>query len=373
MRLWTLAPIVAAALASVGVAARSASADQSTRITGPHVHENLAVYFVHGANAGGPVPLTLQEALAKGSVQVVETGRVNELQIENTSPEEVFIQAGDIVKGGRQDRVLTVSFLLPPKSGRVPIASFCVEQGRWTARGKEDQFKFSSANEAMPSVAGLLAMAAPTMNADPRGLETTARVGAHRPAGESPEARRIVTNPGDDTADKQRKVWDSVAATQKKLSRGLDAAVAAPQSATSLQLSLENEKLKEARAAYFKALEAGGNKDGDVIGYVVAINGKLVSASIYPSNALFRKMWGKQLAASVTEAIGDKTGASPKPTPPPTPAVAREFLAAAEKGKAQERAIAAGMRQEVRDADKALYSEARSSDGRWVHRSYLAK
>jgi predicted amidohydrolase YtcJ len=51
MRLWTLAPIVAAALASVGVAARSASADQSTRITGPHVHENLAVYFVHGANA----------------------------------------------------------------------------------------------------------------------------------------------------------------------------------------------------------------------------------------------------------------------------------------------------------------------------------
>jgi hypothetical protein len=35
--------------------------------------------------------------------------------------------------------------------------------------------------------------------------------------------------------------------------------------------------------------------------------------------------------------------------------------------------IAAGMRQEVRDADKALYSEARSSDGRWVHRSYLAK
>ena len=94
-------------------------------------------------------------------MQVIETGRVNELQIENTGAEQVFIQAGDIVKGGKQDRVLTVSFLLPANSGRLPIASFCVEQGRWSARGKEDQAKFSSAGEAMPSRSALLAMAAP--------------------------------------------------------------------------------------------------------------------------------------------------------------------------------------------------------------------
>ena len=30
-------------------------------------------------------------------------------------------------------------------------------------------------------------------------------------------------------------------------------------------------------------------------------------------------------------------------------------------------------RQEVRDADKSLYNEARGSDGKWIHRSYLAK
>ena len=151
----------AAALATVGASGGAAFADPGMRISGPHVHANLAVYFVHGVSAGGAVPLTLQEALAKGQVQVVETGRVNELQIENTGAEQVFIQAGDIVKGGKQDRVLTVSFLLPPNSGRVPIASFCVEQGRWSARGKEDQAKFSSAGEAMPSRAALLAMAAP--------------------------------------------------------------------------------------------------------------------------------------------------------------------------------------------------------------------
>src|SRR6476660_9231877 len=205
MRFISFAPLGAAALAAIGASGGVAFADPGMRISGPHVHANLAVYFVHGVSAGGAVPLTLQEALAKGQVQVVETGRVNELQIENTGSEQVFIQAGDIVKGGKQDRVLTVSLLLPANSGRVPIASFCVEQGRWTARGKEDQSKFSSAGEAMPSRSALLAMSAPPEpKARPEGpnAPTTARLG----------------RPADEVAEKQRRVWDSVATTQKKLS-----------------------------------------------------------------------------------------------------------------------------------------------------------
>ena len=86
-------------------------------------------------------------------------------------------------------------------------------------------------------------------------------------------------------------MWDSVASTQNKLSGGLNEPVASPQSATSLQLSLENDKLKEARTAYIGALEAGRREGADVVGYVVAINGKMSAANVYPSNALFRKMW----------------------------------------------------------------------------------
>jgi hypothetical protein len=367
MRFLSVAPLAAAALATVGASGGSALADQSVRISGPHVHDNLAVYFVHGAGTGGPVPLTLQEALAKGHVQVVETGQVNELQVENAGSEPVFIQAGDIVKGGKQDRVLTVSLLLPPKSGRVPIASFCVEQGRWTARGKEDQAKFSSSGEAMPSVRALLSMAAPP----PPPPQPQA--GAADPASPGANSAARIARHNDEVANKQREVWDQVAATQKKLSRGVGAAVASPQSTSSLQLSLENEKLKEARGAYVKALQASGEKEADVIGYVVAINGKMSAANIYPSNALFRKMWGKQLAAVVTEAIGEKQPNAPAASPPPAPAAATQFLDEAEKGKKFERALAAGMRQEVRDADKALLNEARGADGKWIHRSYLAK
>src|SRR5262249_57959614 len=129
-----LALVSSLALMSFGVASPRAE----TRVTGPIVHENLAIYLIHGESASGAVPLTLDEALAKRAVKVHETGNVNQLDIENLSGEEVFVQSGDIVKGGQQDRVLSVSLLLPAKSGRIPIASFCVEQGRWTARGKED-------------------------------------------------------------------------------------------------------------------------------------------------------------------------------------------------------------------------------------------
>jgi hypothetical protein len=363
MRYISVAPLAAAAFAAVGVSGGPAFAEQSMRVSGPHAHENLAVYFVHGTSADGPVPLTLQEALAKGSVQVIETGRVNELQIENAGNEQVFVQAGDIVKGGKQDRVLTVSFLLPAKSGRMPIASFCVEQGRWSARGKEDLAKFSSAHEAMPSVSALLAMAAPfPMVGDPRPADITTGSAAR------------VTREMDEVSAKQKKVWDSVASTQNKLAGGLNASVNSPQSGSSLQLSLENEKLKEARGGYLTALKPTGEKEADVVGYVVAINGRIAAANVYPSNGLFRKMWEKQLAAMVTEAIGERTGQSAAPAKPaPAPAEASAFLADAEKGKSYERQVAAGLRQETRDADKSLYNESRSADGKWIHRSYLAK
>lgn len=136
-------------------------APDAYRISGPVMHDNLAIYLVHGKSAPGPVPLTLQEALAQGKAEVHEKGDVNELEIENVDDKEVFVQAGDIVKGGQQDRVLSVSLIVPPKSGRMPIAAFCVEPGRWTKRGAEDVKNFGSADAMMPSKQSKLVMAKP--------------------------------------------------------------------------------------------------------------------------------------------------------------------------------------------------------------------
>jgi hypothetical protein len=209
----------------------------------------------------------------------------------------------------------------------------------------------------MPSRKALLAMAAPPV------AEPTNRA---NPKAVMPEARQVAGTPS-----RQRQVWDSVAQTQESLAAKLGTHVKAPQSESSLQLSLENAKLRQVRASYVAALEQAGLADGDVVGFVVAINGKPASANVYPSNGLFRKLWAKQLAAVVTEAIGDKPEAV-APAAPPVSQV-QEFLAAAEQGKAQERTTTADMRQETRDGDRALYNEARKPGGSWVHKNYLAK
>src|SRR5205814_5729749 len=98
-----------------------------------------SVYLLHGQSAKSSAAglLTLQEAMDQKKVVVYETGKVNELSIENTSSQDVYVQSGDIVKGGRQDRVLSTDLVLPPHSGKLSIAAFCVEHGRWTKRGNE--------------------------------------------------------------------------------------------------------------------------------------------------------------------------------------------------------------------------------------------
>jgi ARG and Rhodanese-Phosphatase-superfamily-associated Protein domain len=356
MQIFSLAAASLAVLSFAAGAPRPSFADTKTRISGPEAYKNLAVYFIHGPSAQGPVPLTLQEAFDKGSVRVLETGTVNELKVENTGDEDIFIQSGDIVKGGKQDRVLRMSFVLPPKSGAVSIAAFCVEAGRWSARGSENVGAFMSAAEAMPSREAKLAMRAP--------METAAMPAASAAA--SPQ-RRAAADP---VHLRQQEVWASVAATQSKLSEELSADVASPRSETSLQLSLENKQLQQARAGYMSALEGASGQKGDIVGYAIAINGKVASADVYPSNALFRKMWPKQLAAAVTEAIGAKGGDA---AAAPSAEAVQQFLAAAESGRGQEEVVGDLSRQEVRDADKALFVEAQRSSGAWVHRNYLAK
>ena len=309
------------------------------RLSDPVSHGNLAIYFVHGDSRGGPVPLTLQEAMAKKIVKVREIGQVNEVQMENTSDEEVFIQAGDIVKGGQQDRVLSVSLMLPPRSGAVSVASYCVESGRWSARGGEDAQMFSSADAALPSRRAKLEMA----GADAAG-------GSH-----------------------QQEIWKSVREIQSKLSSNLGAVVAAPRSQTSLQLSLENGALAREQAQYVAALQPRGEHDNDIVGYVFAINGKVNSADIYPSNGLFRKMWPKLLRASITEAIGDRDAVN---APAPPAEAVNGFIAPATGGRTVETRTGEHARVRISESPKIMSFEARPAaapTAGWLHRSYIAK
>lgn len=359
--------IAASAVLPFAMAGAAMASPAANRISSPTVHENIAVYFVHGQSASGPVPLTLQEALARGDVEVVETGNVRELEIENKGNEPVFVQFGDLVKGGKQDRVLTVSLVLAPKSGRVPIGSYCVEQGRWSARGGEDAKKFSMSDSMMPSREAKIAMARPVAKAAEPSSEALMvdRLNAARRM----EEQRIVQERRA-AADGQSEVWRTVGAVQSALSSHVAAPVASEKSRTSLQLALENEKLKDAMGKYINALEPAGLKGDDIVGVVIAVNGRISGADVYPSNGLFRKMWPKLVRAGVTEAMANKVA---KADAAPAPADVDAFLVEAEKGKQSELALGSHAKLETRDADKALRMEARSPSGAFVHRNYLAK
>src|SRR5262245_7823368 len=167
-----------------------------------------------------------------------------------------------------------------------------------------------------------------------------------------------------DTGARQSEVWDNVRKMQGSLNKTVGAPVNAAQSPSSLQLALENDKLQSMQRAYVDAIKAAGESQSDIIGYVFAVNGKLNSADVYPSNGLFRKMWGKLLNASVTEAIGHRDSA--RDGAPSIEAVTA-FLADAERGKRSEQALNAGLKLDSRDGDKAYYFETTRASG-WVHR-----
>ena len=324
------------------------------KISEPVAHENLTVYLVHAKTSGGPVPMTLQEALEKKKVRVIETGNVNQLAVENLADEDVFIQAGDIVKGGQQDRALTVSLILPPHSGQIPIAAFCVEAGRWTARGAEDSRTFSVADQTVPSREAKVMMSSPAKTA-PRADPIGGSAGlTAEPSG-------------------QQAMWNEARRIQQSLSKNLKTTAEDPTSPTSLRLTLDNEKLQRAQNAYITALQPAGEREDDIVGYVFTINGRVNSAAVYSSNGLFRKMWPKLLRAGAVEAIDAGTDAQTAAAKPAAIDDVRNFLKSAETGQVTERKLTPSVTQQTRDRAESLFVETKRSEGPWVARSYLAK
>jgi hypothetical protein len=103
-------------------------------------HGALAVFWLHASPPATALDvLTLDEARARGDVVVSERpdAAVSVLVTENRGKRHVLLLAGEIVVGGKQNRVVAEDVLLPPAGGPRQIAVYCVEQGRWAAAPKD--------------------------------------------------------------------------------------------------------------------------------------------------------------------------------------------------------------------------------------------
>jgi hypothetical protein len=90
--------------------------------------------------------VSLHEAMLNNKLIITETstsGSVNTLIGRNVSSDTLFIMSGEILTGGKQDRVVARDMLIPPGEGRVKIPVFCVEKGRWKYKGSGNGQQFT--------------------------------------------------------------------------------------------------------------------------------------------------------------------------------------------------------------------------------------
>ena len=261
---------------------------ESWRVLDPITRHNLSIYpVVSNFKVDTSRFLTLDEGLAKGEVRIAERGQlqnalyrrrnsrrwppineaqpqyegasVNELVLVNQSNRPLILLAGEVVSGGKQNRIIGADVVVPPKSDPLPLSVFCVEHGRWTAGGGG----FGSAGAI-----------------------------AH------PDIRREAQ-----VSKSQSGVWESVAGTMHMLAAPSPTAsyvdvINSPQAKRALDekaSSIEREYERELRS------KVGGSS---AVGVVVAINGELVWSDVFPSAELFHKYWPKLLRSYVLETDG---------------------------------------------------------------------
>jgi hypothetical protein len=292
---------------------RSAQAGEVTPAPGykvlePIRHGNLTVFPVVAAKSYPTGEfMTLDEGLRSGDVIVTEAGnvqglvrrhpmpavrnegaQVNRLVLVNNSKRPLLLLAGEIVSGGKQDRVIGKDRIVPAESDPVDLSVFCVEPGRWVATSNN-----FGASEAMygKSVGGPIHGNAPmAMMVQP-----------------SVRAKAM--------ADKdQSQVWAEVRKQQAAMET-VEVTAAALQVATELAQTSsyakvnENAEVRKQVDAIAKPIEQNYQslirqlRDRNAVGVVVAVNGRIIWADVFASTDLLEKYWPKLVRSYASEAV----------------------------------------------------------------------
>jgi len=341
--------ILWASLVACSEPAEIPGSPEGYRFSGPHTHGNLSVYLVHSASApqGDFGCITLEEALKSGVLKVTEKGdgaEVNELQVENVGDKPVYLQAGDTVKGGQQDRTIAVDTMLPPKSGKRGIDAFCVEPGRWRARDEKSAMVFGAAQAPVATNEQKLAI---------RLEKSQEKVWA---AGEKVNQALAKAEPAAPSAGGRGVLAGATFSLDEPKNSYVEA--------------IEDPNVQKKLAERIARLEKAPAGQKDVVGAVFCMNGKVQSAEIYAAAGLFRKLWPKLLRGAAVEALSSqKDGES---VPAPAESDVRAMLAAPPDaaGKTEDRP--GGQTVRIYEKERAVRFDT-EADGKLLHRQVLAR
>jgi len=282
----------------------------------------VAVWLEGAGEPGAPPALTLEEAQRAGELTISERGRetVPELVVDNRGTSFVLLLAGEILLGGKQNRVLREDLLLPPLSGPRTVGVYCVEQGRWSGDRREFEGKQSFAQP---------------------GLRGKVMEGAD-----------------------QRRVWQEVARSVAA------AAPAAPSPTASYQHVYDQPEMQRHLAQVEERLHAP--RTAGALGVAAFVNGQLSGIDLFGRADLFARHWPKLLRAYAVDAY--RLAAAPALDERALRAEVTAVLAAAARARgAQYPSAGAGQRVEFRvsRAGAPLRGAALVYEGHVVHAAML--
>jgi ARG/rhodanese/phosphatase superfamily protein len=276
------------------------------KVLEPIRHGNLTVFPVV-ASKSYPTSefLTLDEGLRSGDVVVTEYGnvqglirrhtrptvlhdgaQVNRLVLINNSKRPLLLLAGEIVTGGKQDRVIGKDRIVPPESDPVDLSVFCVEPGRWVATSEHfgaSESMYGGAVGGPRRAAPMAMMAQPSVRAKAMGDKD------------------------------QGEVWAEVRKQKAAVVGGaladMPAASADVEQTSSYARLMENQDVKKQVDAVAKPIEEHYAslirqlRDRNAVGVVVAVNGRIIWADIFASTDLLQKYWPKLVRSYASEAV----------------------------------------------------------------------
>jgi hypothetical protein len=274
--------------------------------------------------------LTLDEGLRSGEVVVTEYGNVrglvrqrvapaaqrdsaevNRLVLVNNSKRPLLLLAGEIVAGGKQDRVIGMDRIVPSESDPIDLNVFCVEPGRWVATS--DRFGTSGATYGA---------------AGGRSAGTAASAKSAGTLMAQPSVRAKAMGDKD-----QSQVWAEVKKQQQSMTAEVQASPTAPMAqdlriTSSYAVVMENQDVKQKVDEVAKPIERDYQsvikqlRDRNAVGVVAAVNGRVIWSDVFASTELLEKYWPKLVRSYASEAV-----ATPVKGGEATLAQAESFLA----------------------------------------------
>lgn len=241
-----------------------------------YTYENLRLYPIHAKQSftsefkSVGKYMTLQDAIAKKKVKITEnsnSGEVNSLAIENISNDTIIVITGDVVKGGKQDRIINLDLLLNPKSGKKDLPVYCVESGRWSSGGGNSRsYGFTTNSNAAP-----------------------AQFNGYYNKG-SMSLRKVVEKEKD-----QGKVWEKVDQINSS-----NKTTTSTKTYTALTNSADFTQKLNKYLAFFKTKFT---TDATVIGVIVVSGNKVLGCDMFATHDLFVQQYESLLHSYATEAI----------------------------------------------------------------------